>query len=396
MSRAVRTRYLFALACVAVTAAVAQADAPPTAPAPPSAALPPAPALPLAPAPSNAATPPAPAQGAPPPLAAPDAGVAAPRAPEAPPLPAGHQPKLAVTVQPLTGVMVGDRVRVTIRADAPEGDDVTISEQSFAPFEVIAKHARVEPAKDGRHAFVFELDLLALEAGRTTLPAVELRVVTSDGVVGATRTEGVPLDVGSLIANEPNAQPKPPTKPVSVMREDYTLVYVAAGVAGAALVVLVTLWISRWWRRRTRKAPPPPPPRPPWEVAVEKLAELRRRKPGMLDAGQGVQFVDLVSDVVREYLGGVFGFDGLESTSDEMAALLRRHGADVTLHAEVRGYLGRCDLVKFAKVVPDRDEVDLLFAKAQDIVQFNRPVSAGAAEQEVPGAAITPPKGAST
>ena len=306
-------------------------------------------------------------------LAKPDAGVVAA---EPAPLPAEHTPKLSVTVRPTGGVMAGDLVHLSIRADAPEGDDVTVAEQSFQPFEVSDKRARVEAAKDGRHTFVFDIDLLALEPGDVGIAPIELRVVTADGLVGVAKTAAVPVKVGSLIANEPNAQPKAPTKPVTVMQDDYTLLYVTGGLAAVALIALLTLWISRWWRGRARKPVPAPPPRPPWEIAVEKLAALRRRKSEMLDAGQVEPLVDAVSDIVREYLGGVYGFDGLETTSDEMGDRLRDHGADAALREEVRRYLGRCDLVKFAKVVADRDEVDLLFAKAQDIVQFNRLTSA--------------------
>ena len=121
--------------------------------------------------------------------------------------------------------------------------------------------------------------------------------------------------------------------------------------------------------------PPPPPPRPPWEIAVEKLGELRRRKQRMVEEGKAAQFVDEVSDVVREYLGGRFGFDGLETTSDEMIVLLRSRGVSVGLWQEVAAYLQRCDLIKFAKVEPDQDEADLVFAKAQDIVQFSMPLA---------------------
>jgi hypothetical protein len=55
--------------------------------------------------------------------------------------------------------------------------------------------------------------------------------------------------------------------------------------------------------------------------------------------------------------------------------LLRGRGASVGLWQEVAAYLQRCDLIKFAKVEPDQDEADLVFAKAQDIVQFSMPVS---------------------
>ena len=308
---------------------------------------------------------------------------------EPPPLPAEHVPKVSARLSPQK-IVVGDLLKLVITADALEGDDVTVPEQSFAPLEVHARRARIEPAKDGRQRFVFELDLVAFEAGRHELDGVELRIVTKSGLVGSTHTPQFAFEVGSLLANEPNAALKPPTQPVVVMQDDYTLLYVLGGLLAAGLIALVTFWLARYLQRRVKPAPPPPPPRPPWEVASAKLAELRRRKPRMVEEGKAAQFVDEVSDVVREYLGGRFGFDGLETTTDEMLELLRARRCNPGLWQEVGAYLRRCDLVKFAKVEPDLDEADLVFAKAQDIVQFSMPLGDGygaAASAEPP----TPP-----
>jgi hypothetical protein len=199
-------------------------------------------------------------------------------------------------------------------------------------------------------------------------------VVTKEGFVGSVKTEPIALKVASLLANEPNAQLKGETKPVVVTQQDYTLLYVLAGLAAAGLIALLTWLAIRYAQRRVKPAPRPPPPRPPWEVAVEKLAELRRRKQGMVEAGEAARFVDEVSDVTREYLGARFGFEGLESTTDEALALLRDHDCNLGLWQEVAAYLRRCDLIKFARVDPDQDEADLVFAKAQDIVQFSTPL----------------------
>jgi hypothetical protein len=233
---------------------------------------------------------------------------------------------------------------------------------------------RTELGEGGRRTFVFDVDLLALEPGEHRLRSIVLRVVTKDGIVGEVALPELALPVKSLLGNEPNAAPKPETKPVVVMEDDYTWLYVGGGVLGAALIALCTWLVMRYLARRPRPAPPPPPPRPPWEIAVSRLAELRRRKQQMLREGKAAVFVDEVSDVVRQYLGGLFGFDGLETTTDEMLELLRARNAKLGLLQEVGAYLRRCDLVKFAKVEPDEDEVDLVFAKAQDIVQFSMPV----------------------
>jgi hypothetical protein len=253
------------------------------------------------------------------------------------------------------------------------GDDVTVTDQSFSPFEVYKKQVRVEAPQGSQQRFVFDVQLIALEASDKPIPAIKLRVVTKDNNVGTISTEPLPFKVQSLVANEPNAQPKLESRPVAVLEDNYIPIYVLSALAGAALVAGLTLLVARYLRRRRKAAIPPPPPRPPWEIAVEKLAELKRQKQPMLEAGQGGLFVDQLSDVVRSYLGGRYHFDGLETTSDEMLMQLKAHGASLGFTQEVGQFLYRCDLVKFAKVEPDADEVDLLFAKAQDLVQLSEP-----------------------
>lgn len=337
--------------------------------------------------PAEAAVADAPAQESPPP---------AEQEKKAPTLSPEHTPKLELRVEPPNSVKLGDVVKLEISADASLGDDVTIPDQSFAPFEVYKKQARVEQPNGDRQRFVFTLELLALEPGDAPLPAIDLRVVTKDNSIGTVQTESRPYKVQSLLANEPNAQPKQETKPVAVLEDNWLPIYVLGGLAAAALVAGLTLLISRYLQKRRKAAIPPPPPRPPWEIAAEALAELKLRKQAMLDAGQGAVFVDQLSDVVRRYLGGRYSFDGLETTTDEMLMQLKTRGASLGFTQEVGQFLGRCDLVKFAKVEPDADEVDLLFAKAQDLVQLSEPdrINPGAPNDPAHAGALepTPPR----
>ncbi|HKP56390.1 MAG TPA: hypothetical protein VJV78_06715 [Polyangiales bacterium] len=330
-----------------------------------------------------------------PPAPQPDAaGAAAPAAeapaPAAPTLPEGHEPKLQVKVDPQAGVRTGEVVHLTISADATVGDDVTIADQSFAPFEVHQKRLKVEPPQGDRQRFVFDLELLAFEPGDKPIPPIALRVVTKDNFVGSVKTQEIPYKVRSLLGNEPNAQPKLETKPVPVLEDNWIPIYIAAALLAAGLIALLTVYVSRYLRARKARAVPPPPPRPPWEIAVEELAALRRKKQSMIEAGQGTQFVEQLSHVIRAYLGGRFHFDGLETTTDEMLAQLKLHQAGLGFTQEVGMFLGRCDLVKFAKVEPDADEVDLLFAKAQDLVQFSGPDEARGLTSPPPAGEIAP------
>jgi hypothetical protein len=319
-----------------------------------------------------------------------DAGVTA----EAPAdsLPEANRPQVAAKLDPANGaVPVGDKLRLTIEASAALGDDVQVPEQSFAPLELVGKSARVLPAKDGRQTFAFDLDFIGLKAGQHALDGVELSIVTKAGLVGRVRTEPFNVEIKSRIANEPNAQLREPTQPITVMQDDYTLLYIGGGLLGAALFALLGMLIYRWWQRREKPALPPPPPRPPWEVAIEKLGALRRQKAEMIAKGEAARFIDLASDVVREYLGGRFGFDGLETTSDEMLARLKKLGAPIDLYGETGTFLRRCDLVKFAKAEPSADEADWVLMKAQEVVQLGEPRMSAAVP--MPSAAAPPAQG---
>jgi hypothetical protein len=284
-------------------------------------------------------------------------------------------------------VPLGGKLKLTITAEALVGDDVTVPEQSFAPFELIGKQARVEPEKDGKQRFVFALDLIGLTTGEQTLGPIELRVVTKSGIVGQSELPAIAIEVSSLLANEPNATLKEPTKPVVVVQDDYTLAYVLGGLLAVALIAGLSVLGYRLWQRRVRPAPPPPPPRPPWEVALEKLGALKQRKAEMLAAGQGARFVDEASDIVRELLGGTFGFVGLDTTSEEMLLELRKARARSELQLEVQTFLGRCDLVKFAKVEPDVNEVDLVLARAHALLELSMPKAAPSDDSQTGGQA---------
>ena len=73
---------------------------------------------------------------------------------------------------------------------------------------------------------------------------------------------------------------------------------------------------KRCWRIGLAGPKPPPPPRPPEEVALEKLGAVKTS--GMLERGEIKEFHISVSEAIREYLGGRYGFDSLELTTEEL------------------------------------------------------------------------------
>lgn len=264
-------------------------------------------------------------------------------------LPEDKRPSVAATLTPTEDVHLGDALTLTVTVKAKEGDQVTVPEQTLAPFEILGQEPPARAVEGNAQTVVFTLKLISFTAGKAFVGPVKLRVVTADGTIGTAVTDAIEVEVKSLIANEPEAQLKPETPPVVVLEEDYTLAYVGGFLLAAALFGFLFVFASRLWARRNRSEPPPPPPRPAHDIAYEALEKLRRDLRFELDAGEGMRWADGLSDTLRAYLGARYAFDGLECTTDEVVQNLRRMNPRGLAIEEVVALLGECDLVKFAK-----------------------------------------------
>jgi hypothetical protein len=83
-----------------------------------------------------------------------------------------------------------------------------------------------------------------------------------------------------------------------------------------------------------------------------------------------------LSEAIREYLGGRFGFDSLEMTTEELVAIVRRVPPEETrgvLGSEIEGWLSGCDLVKFAKFSPTVEQTRGALETAIRMVEATRP-----------------------
>ncbi len=242
-------------------------------------------------------------------------------------------------------------------------------------------------AKTGRRQTTLDLPLLALppQPGRHTLqlPRLPVAVARASGDVVTLCTAAHAVLVDDPTASTPNARPRD-NPPARTQREEWSsleqgLKWLALGLAAGAVVA----WLVQRWRKRPKPVPPPPPPRVPWEVAFERLHEARHA--GLLEAKRFPDFFDRVNDAIREYLGARFGFDGLESTTDETLAALRRvHSFGIPM-AEIAGFLQHCDLVKFADLTPTLDECERALSVAEQMVRSTMPARAFAEGSTAPG-----------
>lgn len=205
-----------------------------------------------------------------------------------------------------------------------------------------------------------------------TLPPIPVAIRRANGETMTLCTEPHSVRVESPTVNTPDAHPRSNPR-FRRQLEEWTSLKQAVKIggigllAGALLAALVWLWI-----KRPRRLPPPLPPRPPWELAFEELAALRSLE--LLHAQRFADFYAQVSDTVRKYLGGRFGYDGLECTTREAITELRRHAISQSIFHSIDQFLTQADLVKFARLTPSEPECLVALTEAETIVTATLPV----------------------
>lgn len=259
-------------------------------------------------------------------------------------------------------------------------------------------HLTVEPDDPQKSGAVthLEVPVVALPAnpGRSglVLPPLPVAVARANGEIATVCTHPHPIVIEDPIANVPDAMPHENPPPIP-QREEWTALKRALGWGSLGVAIGAVLAYLIWKRvTKPKPPPPPPPPRPPWEVALEALDEVRHA--GFLESERYAEHFDRTSDAVRRYLGDRFGFDGLESTTDEILDALKTQGAgfirfDSGVPAawtsgtplpgipieHVAAFLRECDLVKFANLTPTPEQCATSIVTGEEIVRLTMPSS---------------------
>jgi hypothetical protein len=366
--------------------------------------------------PPDAGAPVAPAPAAPVASAAPDAGSDSVTATCVEHLPEGaSRPTLKEDFprRGLSGYAAELRVVVTHgkgETVVPEGFKIQASSEAAKALEKagfvlpdptggVAPTIKVVPGDAGTSTTTLTIPIVTLppEAGRheMALPPLPIAIwrANNEFITVCTAPHTIIVEDPLAGALNPGVRPNPPARP---QREDWPLARaVAIGLPTAAVLLLLGAWLYRWWSRRPRVVIAPPKI-PPWVTALEELRSIRRSD--LLADGKTDAYYDRVSDCIRRYIGGRYGFEalaqgynGLETTTGEMLDLLNRVRPPIVELPRIKAFLDDCDLVKFARLTPTKEECVEALERGELIVRRTTPVMqspAGAGEDRRPPASI--------
>lgn len=140
-------------------------------------------------------------------------------------------------------------------------------------------------------------------------------------------------------------------------------------IAGLLLLAgALAYWF--WWRRRNANGEPvfrKTVIRPAHEIALEALEKLATGD--LLERGQFKAFFTELSDIVRQYIENRYYIPAMEETSEELLESLKAVNLNEENTTFIKGILHNCDLVKFAKYVPNQKEIDTTMYITREFIE---------------------------
>ena len=292
----------------------------------------------------------------------------------APCAPAGRGDEIRVTtsVKPATAT-VGDRISLEIVFTTPPAMrlDPVISATAQEEWDILGvKGEQGRSLPDGSIEQKFTVVLVPWSATLTATPSFAFNAVTPPGRVQSIRVNPTPVKMESVLAKAKDAGDLRPLKGVIGYRSWWPLYLALAAV----VLVAAGIWLRRLIKKRRAAARgelPEVPARPPEETARDALDALLSSK--LLEEGHVKLFYSGLSDIFRRYVEGRLAIPALDRTTAELLPELRRRDEMRPLFSEIRLFLDGCDLVKFAKYLPDPADIAADVGRVRRFVDSTSP-----------------------
>ena len=216
-----------------------------------------------------------------------------------------------------------------------------------------------------------EFQLTFWDTGAYDIPPYVVQILTEEGkeVDYAISTDPVTVTVHSLISE---AQPtlrdiKPPVPIPTIV--PWKIILSLLGI-GLSMAILFWMWRKRVKEEQLEKEEVFISSRPPYEIAMEKLDQLKEQTPTGPD--QIKNFYAVLSYLVREYLEFQYFVRAIEMTTSEIEDARYLVPTDQEKLHDVITVLKRADLAKFARFQPDLNQSKEDLKMIEDFLKSTR------------------------
>lgn len=264
-------------------------------------------------------------------------------------------------------ITIGDRLRYTISVEKDRSLDLEPIDPSIGlgQFEIKNYEAKKPKRKAGKEIYEYEYTITTFSTGDRIIPPIKISYRDQKGNTGTIWTDTISVFVESVNLDDTYADIKDIKPPLSL--KSRLFVYILCVLAGAGILLYFL------WQKRKKKGifeEVREPEKSPYELAIERLKKLKEME--LVLRGEIKQHYIILSEIIRRYVDGRYSIPAIERTTQELYQEMRLAGIERKYCAMIKELLDQCDLVKFAKFIPERKEIDSDLARAYEIIETTR------------------------
>ncbi len=271
-------------------------------------------------------------------------------------------------------ILVGEQVQVKLQCTTNASTAVVFPTyqptQEIMPGVEVVSNGRTDTLKlnDGKRIqLVRRYTITSFDSALYSLPPFEVMVggqkMHSRGTVGL-KVSTIPVD--TVHVDQIKAPKGTLDQPFEWEWTNTLLMLLAWLMAGASMAMWMRFSNPKLITRRVVVRPPTPP----HITAVENINQIKQQA----EMDQKAYYMQL-TDALRTYIEGRFGFSAKEMTTTEIVSRLTSSNDTAALE-ELKNVLTTADLVKFAKLAPSQNDKDHNLMQALDFVQTTKVVPA--------------------
>jgi len=269
-------------------------------------------------------------------------------------------------------ITIGDRIlyTLTVKSDSTVKLEPLALGSNLGAFEV--KDYKIhdpKKTKDGKIVNKSEYIITTFTTGEYVIPPITINYTDANGEKKQIQSEPLFILVKSVGATESDKEDIRGLKPPIKIKSGYWTYLLILPI-----LALLGAFGFLYYRQRTKAVALPKIPeelkKPAWEVALLELENLKSSEP--LERKEIKKHYIVLSDIIRKYLERRYQITALDRTTQEVKAELKRVKAEGEVTDLVYGFLFSCDLVKFAKYIPSKEEIEQDWNEAFTIVNMTK------------------------
>ncbi len=244
-------------------------------------------------------------------------------------------------------------------------------------------------ASEGRTQYRARVVAAAYKTGELDFPSLSFVVRDADGKATEVSSPPVRIRIASVLTGK-DLSLKDLKKQAEIEEPFSWLLWFALGLSALLLLLL------GWWMRRRRRQPLPAAIRQGMDPLVLAESELRILiESALLGEGFYKEFYVTLADIIRKLLEPTYGIQTLERTTAEIVDALRRDSGSLSSGPggtgidQIETFLLSCDMVKFARYTPSRNDNDEAIKTAFAILENCRKWRHAAVSATAPVAGVS-------